>query len=194
MGWGLCIHQDEDGFVQIPDADFFTDASDYEGIPPHAYDLIYERMEEHRRDIDMARDEGTLELARETAMDAFECAKSFDYEDDRHKWRLHHRKMKELQEAVAVQTQLLNKNKPLIEEIKETINLYDMENADVIKKLKSEIDELEKLYNAKNDELQKILNPVVELEEKMTKLSLPKETKRKLQKIMLSEKEWASEQ
>jgi len=194
MGWGLCIHQDEDGFVQIPDADFFTDASDYEGIPPHAYDLIYERMEEHRRDIDMARDEGTLELARETAMDAFECAKSFDYEDDRHKWRLHHRKMKELQEAVAVQTQLLNKNKPLIEEIKETINLYDMENADVIKKLESEIYELEKLYNAKNDELQKILNPVVELEEKMTKLSLPKETKRKLQKIMLSEKEWASEQ
>ena len=194
MGWGLCIHQDEEGFVQIPDADFFTDASDYEGIPPHAYDLIYERMEEHRRDIDMARDEGTLELARETAADAFDCAKSFDYEDDRHKWRLHHKKMTELQEAVAVQTLLINKNKPLIEEVKEAINLYDMENADVIKKLENEIDELERMYNTKNDELEKILKPVVELEEKMAKLSIPKEAKRKIQKIMLAEKEWATEQ
>ena len=195
MGWGLCIRQDEHGFVQIPDADFFTDASDYEGIPPHAYDLIYKCIDEdHRREIDMARDEIGLDFARETAKEAFDCAKHVDYEDDKHMWKLHHTKMKELQEQMKTYTAAIKTNKPLVEKAKADIDSFLITNEATQTKLEKEIDDLKAALQAKEDKYEELMQPLMALQDTLEEYKAPEKSKRKLQKILNDEKEWAAEQ
>ena len=195
MGYGLCIRQDEHGFVQIPDADFFTDVDDYDGIPPHAYDLIYKCMDEdHRREIDFSRDEGTLELARETAKEAFDSAKYFDYEDDRHMWRLHHKKMKELQEQMKTYNAAILANKPLVQETKAAIDTFLTVNEATQTKLEKDIEDLKAALCAKEEEYEALMKPVIDLQDKLEEYKAPDKSKRKLQKILNAEKEWAAEQ
>jgi chromosome segregation ATPase len=188
MGWGLTIDQDEHGFIQIPDADFFTDESDYEGIPPHAYDLIYEYMNDHyRRDIDMARDEGSLEFARETARESFESAKHSCDGD----FELHKEKVKELKAAIKEQTAIINKNKPLIKKTKEEIDIELIKRDTDIKKFEKEIDELKQLLDTKEKEYEALVAPIVELEDKLKSYKEHDEEKAKLQRLLDRELEWA---
>lgn len=76
MGWGISIDQDEDGYVRCEDATFETGPEDYEGLPPSSYGFIRDYMEDnYYRDIDMARDEGSVHMALEMCVDAFRSAK-----------------------------------------------------------------------------------------------------------------------
>lgn len=91
MGWGISIDQDEDGYVCCADANFETGPEDYEGLPPSSYGFIRDYMEDnYHREIDMARDEGSVSLAREMCDDAFRAAKraykglSYDQKLDMH--------------------------------------------------------------------------------------------------------------
>lgn len=191
MGWGLTIDQDEQGFVQIPDADFFTDESHYEGIPPHAYDLIYEYMETHyRRDIDMARDEGSLDFARETARESFESSKNMCEGDI----ELHKEKVKELKAVIKEQTAIINKNKPLIKKTKEEIDIELIKRASAIKILETEMDDLQKKLDAKQKEYENMVEPITVLEDKLKLYKEDQEEKKRLQKLLDLENEWVSNQ
>jgi chromosome segregation ATPase len=76
MGWGISIDQDEDGYVCCADANFETGIEDYEGLPPSSYGFIRNYMEDnYHREIDMARDEGSVQMAFEACDDAFRAAK-----------------------------------------------------------------------------------------------------------------------
>jgi hypothetical protein len=195
MGWGLCIRQDEHGFVQIPDADFFTDIDDYEGIPPHKYDMIYKCMDEdHRREIDMARDEIGLDFARETAKEAFDSARYSDYEDDKQMWKLHRKKMKELQEQMKTYNAAILANKPLVEKTKAEIDSFLIANEATQTKLEKEIDDLKAALQAKEEEYEELMKPLMVLEGTLEEYKAPDKSKRKLQKILNAEKEWATEQ
>lgn len=77
MGWGICIDQDHKGHVYCDDANFETDDNDYDGYPPSSYDYICNYMDRNfHSEIDMARDEGSVELAHEYCDDAFRSSKS----------------------------------------------------------------------------------------------------------------------
>jgi chromosome segregation ATPase len=191
MGWGLAIEQDEDGFIQIPDADFFTDESDYEGIPPHAYDAIYEYMEKyHRREIDMARDEGSIEFARETAQEAFQSAKS-SCEGD---MELHKDKVKELKESIKCENAAIKENKSLIKKTKSEIDSFLIKNDTYLKKLETEIDNLKKSVEIKEKEYESFTKPLMDLQDTLESYKSPEENKLKLQRMLDMEMEWAESQ
>ena len=191
MGWGLTIEQDEYGFIQIPDADFFTDESDYEGIPPHAYDLIYEYMEKHhRRDIDMARDEGSIEFARETAQEAFESAKCSCDGD----MELHKEKVKELKDSIKCENAAIKDNKPLIKTTKVEIDSFLIKNDKRIKSLEKDIDDLKMSLEMKEKEYESFTKPLMDLQDKLDSYKTPEENKVKLQRMLDMEMEWAESQ
>jgi chromosome segregation ATPase len=187
MGWGLTIEQDEDGFIQIPDADFFTDESDYEGIPPHMYDAIYEYMETHyRRDIDMARDEGSIELAQETARESFQSAKS-SCEGD---MELHKEKVKELKDSIKCENAAIKDSKPLIKKTKNEIDDFLLKNDSRIKTIEKEIDNLTTALQAKEAEYEELTKPLMELQDTLESYKQPEQMKRKLQKMLDMEMDW----
>ena len=92
MGWGISIDVDEDGHVYCSDAHWETASHDYEDdYPPSSRQFLCDYMEEHHhREIDMARDEGSVALAHEACCDAFGSAKtSYDYLDDEEREKMH---------------------------------------------------------------------------------------------------------
>jgi hypothetical protein len=81
MGWGISIDQDDNGHVYCSDANWETFSQDYDDCPPSSYDFIRDYMDSnHHGEIDMARDEGSADLAHEACCEAFESAK-YAYED-----------------------------------------------------------------------------------------------------------------
>lgn len=92
MGWGISIDVDEDGHVNCGDANWETFSEDYEdedgSYPPSSRQFLCDYMDSnHHGEIDMARDEGSAELAHEECCSAFGCAKSayIDLEDEERK-------------------------------------------------------------------------------------------------------------
>lgn len=76
MGWGISISQDDDGHVYCSDANWDTFSEDYDECPPSSYEFIRDYIDyNHRSEIDMARDEGSAELAHTECCSAFQCAK-----------------------------------------------------------------------------------------------------------------------
>ena len=96
MGWGISIDVDEDGHVYCSDANWDTTSQDYVTpgdcvYPPSSREFIRDYMDSQYHDvIDMARDEGSAELACEECRSAFESAKySYDDLDEEEQTRLH---------------------------------------------------------------------------------------------------------
>ena len=192
MGWGLCILQDANGFIQVPDADFFTDVEDYEGIPPHAYDLIYNNMLESRSEIDMARDEGTLDFARETASEAFDVARHFDYDSEGHKWQLHRAKIKDLKDELKKESEIIANNKPVVNKIKADLAEFYSNNYDTVKSIESEIESLKAALEEKVSVREALMEPAVLMEDKLKSYKKYSKNKYNLQKILKAEEEWAT--
>ena len=85
MAWGISISQDDEGHVYCPDAKWETFSEDYDECPPSSYEFIRDYMDDnHHSEIDMARDEGSAELAHEECCSAFYSAKDayLDLDDD----------------------------------------------------------------------------------------------------------------
>jgi hypothetical protein len=80
MGWGISIDVDDNGHVFCSDADWETYSQDYEEddtvYPPSSREFLRDYMDSHHHgEIDMARDEGSAELAHEECVSAFLDAK-----------------------------------------------------------------------------------------------------------------------
>ena len=85
MGWGISISQDDNGYVFCSDANWDTFSDDYKDCeyvyPPSSYEFICEYMDaNYHGEIDMARDEGSAELAHEECCSAFQSSK-YAYDD-----------------------------------------------------------------------------------------------------------------
>ena len=185
MGWGISIDQDENGFVYCHDADFETGPEDYDGYPPCSYDMIYEVVEEHRREIDGARDENGLEAAREQAWEAFGYAKRrWDRLDDAEQWKIHGewmaQKRAEIKECVVDKEARKAKNKEI-----EAFN-----HAPVVK-LEDEIKALEERLARKRAEHAELRAPLTKLEAEYADITQPNRDKKALQEIVDLEKAWA---
>lgn len=190
MGWGICIEQDEKGFIQIPEIDFYTTEADYEDVPPHAYDLVHKEMEKYHSEIDMAMDEGSPEFARETAQESFESAKCYSCEEDE-EMELHKEKVKELKKEIKDINYSITQNKPLIKQTKMEIDTQLLKRDKTIKQIEKEMDELKAKLEAKEKEYQEVTAPIMALEEQLRSYESAIEEKALLQKLLDRELEWA---
>lgn len=185
MGWGISIDQDENGFVYCSDADFETGPDDYDGYPPCSYDMIYEVVEEHRREIDMARDEGSVDAAREQAWEAFGYAKRrWDRLDDAEQWKIHGewmaQKRAEIKECVVDKEARKAKNK----------EISNFNHAPVVK-LEDEIKALEERLAKKRTEHAELRAPLTKLEAEYAEITHPDRVKKEIQNLVDLEKDWA---
>jgi hypothetical protein len=182
MGWGISIDQDENGFVRCHDADFETEPEDYEGYPPCSYDMIYEGVEAHHRDIDMARDEIGVDAAREQAWEAFAYAKGrWDRLDKAEKWKIHGEwmaeKRAEIKACVVDKEARKAKNK----------EIAAFNHAPVVK-LEDEINALEKRLAKKRREHSELRAPLTKLEAEYAQITQPDRDKKALQELVVLEK------
>jgi hypothetical protein len=189
MGWGICIEQDDNGFIQIPEIDFYTTEADYEDVPPHAYDVVYKNMQRYHSEIDMAMDEGSPEFARETAQESFDCAKGYIYDED-DEIILHKEKVKELKKSIKDINALITENKPLIKQTKDEIDTELLRQSVTIKNIEKEMDDLKSKLETKNKEYEKLVAPIMALEEKLKSYECVKKEKTLLQKLLDRENEW----
>jgi hypothetical protein len=185
MGWGISIDQDENGFVYCHDADFETGPDQYEGYPPCSYDMIYEGVEAHHREIDWARDEQGVDSARTQAWEAFGCAKGrWDNLDDTEQWKIHGewmaRKRAEIKACVVDKEARKAKNK----------EIANFNHAPVVK-LEDEITMLEAQLHRKRMEHQKLRAPLAKLETEYAEITQPDRDKKDLQELLELEKAWA---
>ena len=185
MGWGISIDQDENGFVYCHDADFETGPGEYEGYPPCSYDMIYEGVEEHHREIDWARDEQGLDAARAQAWEAFGCAKGrWDNLDDAEQWKIHGewmaQKRAEIKACVVDKEARKAKNK----------EIANFNHAPVVK-LEDEIKALEERLAQKRAEHTELRAPLTKLEAEYAEITQPDRTKKELQELVDLEKAWA---
>ena len=185
MGWGISLDQDENGFVYCHDADFETGPEDYEGYPPCSYDMIYEGVEAHHREIDGARDEIGREAAREQAWEAFGYAKRrWDRLDDAEQWKIHGEwmaeKRAELRACVVDTEARKEKNKE--------IAAFDHEP---VVKLEDEIKALEEQLARKRAEHTELRAPLTKLEAEYAKITQPDRDKKALQELVDAERYWA---
>jgi hypothetical protein len=185
MGWGISIDQDENGFVYCHDADFETGPEEYEGYPPCSYDVIYEGVEEHHREIDWARDEQGVDSARVQAWEAFAEAKGrWDNLDDAEQWKIHGewmaRKRAEIKECVVDKEARKAKNK----------EIAAFNHAPVVK-LEDEIKMLEAQLIRKRTEHAELRAPLTKLEAEYIDITQPDRTKKELQELVDLEKAWA---
>ena len=185
MGWGISIDQDENGFVYCQDADFETGPEDYDGYPPCSYNMIYECVEESRREIDGARDEIGVDAAREQAREAFVYAKrSWDRLDEDEQWKIHSewmaQKRAEIKACVVDKEARKAKNKE--------IKAFD--HAPVVK-LEDEIKALEERLTKKRLEHTELRAPLTKLEAEYAQITQPDRTKQELQELVDLEKAWA---
>jgi hypothetical protein len=185
MGWGISIDQDENGFVYCHDADFETGPEDYEGYPPCSYNTIYEGVEEHRGEIDWARDEQGLDAARAQAWEAFGYAKCrWDRLDDTEQWRIHGEwmaeKRAEIKSCVVDKEARKAKNK----------EMAAFNHAPVVK-LEDEIKMLEAQLIRKRAEHTELRAPLTKLEAEYAEITRPDRDKQELQELVDLEKAWA---
>lgn len=132
MGWGISIGVDEDGHVYCSDAGWETGSQDYEGTddcvyPPSSREFIRDYMDAHHHgEIDMARDEGSAELACEECRSAFESAKySYDDLDEEEQIRLHAEWLEQARyelEEIVVDEEATSIAQKRIEELKKQID------------------------------------------------------------------------
>ena len=180
MGWGINITQDEKGHVYCNDAKFETDDRDYDGYPPSSYDYICNYMDRHyHSEIDMARDEGSVELANECCRDAFESSKlAYEYLDEEEKMRMHEKWLEQTKEEITtcVVDELAERN--TIMEIEE----YKKGNSDRITELEVKIKELE-------EGLKFLKQPLQVLVDKLYIIQQPAEMKGQLEGLLLKENE-----
>ena len=185
MGWGISIAQDEDGFVYCHEADFETGPDEYEGYPPCSYDMIYEGVEAHHSEIDMARDEGSVHAANEQCWEAFGYAKRrWDRLDDAEQWRIHGEWM--AQKRAEIKACVVDKEarKAKNEEI------AAFNHAPVVK-LEDEIKSLEERLTRKRLEHAELRAPLTKLETEYAEITQPDRDKKALQEIVDIEKAWA---
>lgn len=187
MGWGISIDQDENGFVYCHDADFETGPSDYEGYPPCSYDIIYEGVEAHHSEIDMARDEGSVHAANEQCWEAFGYAKRrWDRLDDAEQWKIHGewmaQKRAEIKACVVDKEARKAKNK----------EIANFNHAPVVK-LEDEIKALEAQLARKRAKHAELRAPLAKLEAEYAKITEPDRIKKELQELVEIEKAWARE-
>lgn len=187
MGWGISIDQDENGYVYCHDADFETGPEEYEDYPPCSYDMIYEGVEEHRGEIDWARDEQGLDSARAQAWEAFSDAKGrWDRLSDEEQWKIHGEwmaeKRAEIKACVVDKEARKAKNK----------EIAAFNHAPVVK-LEDEIKALEEQLALKRQKHAELRAPLTKLEEEYDAITLPDRTKKELQELVELEKAWARE-
>ena len=187
MGWGISIDQDEDGFVYCHDADFETGPGDYEGYPPCSYEMIYDGVEACHREIDMARDEGSVHAANEQCWEAFGYAKrGWDRLDDAEQWRIHGewmaQKRAEIKQCVVNKEARKAKNK----------ELKAFDHGPVVK-LEDEIKALEVQLAHKRAEHAELRAPLTKLEAEYAEITQPDRDKGALQELVDIEKDWARE-
>ncbi len=185
MGWGISIDQNENGFVYCQDANFETGPEDYEDYPPCSYDMIYEGVEEHHREIDWARDEQGADSACEQAWAAFADAKgNWDSLSDEEQWKIHGewmaQKRKEIKECVVDKEARKAKNK----------EIAAFDHAPVVK-LEDEIKALEAQLARKRAKHAELRAPLAKLEAEYAEITQPDRTKKELQELMELEKAWA---
>jgi hypothetical protein len=185
MGWGISIDQDENGFVFCGDADFETGPEHYEGYPPCSYDMIYEGVEAHHREIDWARDEQGVDAARAQAWEAFAEAKGcWDCLEDAEQWKIHGewmaQKRAEIKECVVDKEARKAKNN----------ELKAFDHGPVVK-LEDEINMLEAQLVRKRLEHAELRAPLTKLEAEYAEITRPDRDKKALQEIVDVEKAWA---
>lgn len=181
MGWGISISQDDKGHVYCDDANFETDDTDYDGFPPSSYDYICNYMDSHyHSEIDMARDEGSVELANECCHDAFESAK-YAYEhylDEEEKMKMHEEWLAQTKEEIkSCIVDELAKSKTIME-----IEEYKKGNSDKITELEQKVKELEA-------SLSLLKRPLQILVDKLYIIQQPAEMKGQLETLLLKESE-----
>lgn len=185
MGWGISIDQDENGYVYCGEADFETSAADYEGYPPCSYDMIYEGVEDHRREIDMARDEGSIHMANEQCWEAFEYAKRrWDNLCDAEQWKIHGEWM--AQKRAEIKACVVDKEAQKAKN-KEISNF----NHTPVVKLEDEIAALEAALTEKRIKHTELRAPLTKLETEYAAITQPDRIKKELQELVDIEKEWA---
>ena len=169
------------------DADFETGPEDYEGCPPCSYDMIYEGVEEHHREIVWARDEQGVDSARAQAWEAFADAKGSWYHlDEEEQWKIHGewmaQKRKEIKGCVVDKEARKAKNK----------EIAAFDHGPVVK-LEDEIKALEEKLAKKRLEHQELRAPLTKLEEEYAEITQPDRIKKELQELVELEKAWARE-
>ena len=187
MGWGISVDQDENGFVYCRDADFETGIDDYEGYPPCSYDMIYEGVERHHSEIDMARDEGSVHAANEQCWEAFEYAKRrWDDLSDEAQWKIHGewmaQKRAEIKECVVDKEARKAKN----------LEMANFNHWPVVK-LEDEIKALEAQLARKRLDHAELRAPLTKLEAEYAEITQPDRDKKELQELVDLEKAWARE-
>lgn len=188
MGWGISIDQDADGRVYCSDANFETNAYDYQGFPPSSYDFIYEQVEGCHREIDMARDEMGVSAAAEQCYDAFNGAKRAWRglgEDER--TRIHREYVSDLKKQIRECKVDRKRQKEKIDQI----TFFESKSGPKLDKLNAEIAALEARLEAKRTEYKKHHEPLAILESELAIINEPARRKRELQKRLdLEEAEW----
>ena len=107
MGWGISIDLDDNGHVYCDDAGWDTQSHDYEdadGVyPPSSCEFLRDYMDSHHHgEIDMARDEGSEELAHEECCNAFASAKyAYDELTDAERTEMHMEWLAETREKLS---------------------------------------------------------------------------------------------
>jgi hypothetical protein len=188
MGWGINIYQDVNGYVRCDDADFKTGPGDYEDYPPCSYDLIYQGVEESHSEIDMARDEGSVHDARSRAWEAFEDAKrGWDMLTEDEQWKIHGEWMAKKREEVKGLVVDVEARKAKAEEIEKFRTKYGPR----LKKLGGDILWLEDLLEKKRAKLAEAQGPLDALEAEYAAIVHPDVMKRKVQRMVHEEKDWA---
>ena len=188
MGWGITIYQDANGYVRCDDADFKTGPDDYEDYPPCSYDLIYQGVEESHSEIDMARDEGSVQDARTRCWEAFGDAKNgWDRLTAEEQWDIHGKWMAARREEVKGLVVDPEARKAKAEEIEKFNTKYGPR----LKKLGGDILWLEDLLSKKRAKLTEAREPLDALEAEYAAIVRPDVMKREIQRLVHAEKDWA---
>jgi hypothetical protein len=188
MGWGITIYQDANGYVRCDDADFKTGPVDYEDYPPCSYDLIYEGVEESHSEIDMARDEGSVQDARTRCWEAFGDAKNgWDRLTEEEQWVIHGKWMAARREEVKGLVVDPEARKAKAGEIEKFNTKYGPR----LKKLGGDIMWLEDLLSKKRAKLAEAREPLDALEAEYAAIVRPDVMKREIQRLVHEEKDWA---
>ena len=180
MGWGIHIGQDDNGYVHCDDANFETCDDDYDGFPPSSYDFICNYMDDnHHSEIDMARDEGSVELAHEYCSDAFSSAKSaYCRLDEDEKVKMHESWLEKTREEI---------DGCVVDTVAETDTLKEIE--DYKKEYSKQIEIMEKKLKDLELELIHLKTPLLNLNTKLNNIQRPAVTKAQLEAFIEKELE-----
>lgn len=179
MGWGISIGQNEDGHVYCSDANFETDAYDYQGFPPSSYDFIYEKVEENHREIDWARDEMGVDAANIQCREAFANAKAaWRHMDEDEKNAIHAEYVKDLKRQIRECKVDRVRQKEKLDQI----TFFEKKFGPELDKLNKEIEDLKAKLDEKRAVYKEKREPLAILEGELALITEPARTKKDLQK------------